>query len=107
MTEQMNDKPNGVLFKTDLDNLVVCLIKDNQFDWENVLHLKMNEELENEYKDISSDPFEFVFIKWNETSITTMNQKSTIPNYTFSKLYDENKLEQTIKLDYEKQYGSL
>ena len=106
MTEPTNDKPNAVLFKTDLDNLVVCLVKDNHFDWENVLYLEMSEEKENEYN-LSSNPFEFVFVKWNERGLITTNQKTTVSSYNFSRLYEEGKLEQTIELDYEKQYGPL
>lgn len=99
-------KPNGVLFKRDDGQLIICLIKEGKFDWDNVLALNMKE-IKDKHDDLMANPFEFVFIRFNETQFTTMNQKTTIPNYTFSKLFDEGKLIETIKVDYEQQYGPL
>jgi hypothetical protein len=101
-----DSKPNGVLFKTDLGTLTICLIKDKEFDWENILVLDMDK-MTDKYDDILSDPFEFVFIYFNEDSFKTTDTKTTVYNNTFTKLYDEGLLEKVIKSDYEKQYGKL
>lgn len=102
----VTDKPNGVLFKNDIGFPIICLIKNGKFDWEDVLLLNMDE-MTDKFEDISSNPFEFVFIKFDETSFTSANKKSTVPNYTFSKLYEEELLDVTIRKDYENQYGPL
>jgi hypothetical protein len=103
MTEPMKNKitPNGVLFKTDDEKPAVCLIKNEMFDWDNVLVFDP-EELN---VDLSSNPFEFVFVNYESGSLKTTDKKTTVPNYTFSKLYDENKLQNTIEHDYKKQYN--
>jgi hypothetical protein len=100
-------KPNGVLFKRDDGNLIAVLIVDGKWDWDSCKVFQM-EEMTDKYEDLSAkDPFEFVFIKWNEKTFTTMNKKTIVPNYSMSKLFDEGKLQKIIEKDYEKQYGPL
>lgn len=109
MTEVTKDKPNGVLFKRDDGDVIVVLIVDGKWDWDNC-KLFNTEEMTDKYDDISSkDPFEFVFLKWDEENMkmTTINSKSVVPNYSMSKLFDEGKLQKTIEKDYEKRYGSI
>lgn len=100
-------KPNGVLFKRDDGNLIAVLIVDGKWDWDSCKVFQM-EEMTDKYEDLSvKDPFEFVFIKWNEKTFTTMNKKTIVPNHSMSKLFDEGKLQKTIEKDYENQYGPL
>lgn len=105
------NKPNGVLFKNDVGRLILCLIKENEFDWDNLLVLNkaelLNEHEDSSSQDLSEYPFEYVFVRVENDKFTTTNQKTTIPNYTFTKLYDEGKLFGTIQKDYEKQYGPI
>lgn len=99
-------KPNGVLFKLDDGKLCVVLLKNNEWDWDNV-HVLNTDNMDDKYDDISaSDPFEFVFILWEEHRFTTCNIKTTVPNNSFIKLHDEGFLQPIIKRDYEKQYGT-
>lgn len=103
------NKPNGVLFKRDDGNLIAVLIKENKWDWDNCIVFDMNERT-NKHDDISAkDPFEFVFIKWDEENgtYTTMDKKTIIPKYSMFKLFDENKFQETIERDYEYQYGPI
>jgi hypothetical protein len=99
------NKPNGVIFKRDDGQLIVVLIKDGKWDWDDCMILHMDE-MKDKHDDISAkNPFEFVFIAWNEKSFTTMNEKTIVPNTSMSKLFDEGKLQITIELDYKYQYG--
>jgi hypothetical protein len=99
------EKPNGVLFKNDSGRLIVCLINpDGVFDWENVLLLK---DMPDKFDDLSiEDPFEFVFIIWDDESMTmtTFDQKSVVQHYSFTKLYEDGILKSTIELDYKRQF---
>lgn len=109
MTEPTKDKPNGVLFKRDDGNVIVVLIVDGNWDWDNCKVFNM-EEMKDKYDDLSAtNPFEFVFIKWDGENMkfTAMNSKSVVPNYSMSKLFDEGKLQKTIEKDYENRYGSI
>lgn len=102
--KEMN-KPNGVIFKRDDGQLIIVLIKDGKWDWDNCLVLKM-EQMTDKYDDISAkDPFEFVFIKWDETKFTTMNKKTEVPHYSMLTLAEDGKLQEVIEKDYEAQYG--
>jgi hypothetical protein len=97
-------KPNGVLFKVDANQLVLVLRKENKFDWDNMLHFKMDE-ISDKHADLSCEnPFDFVFAICSDNSFTTMNSKSSIPNKSFLQLANENKLISTIEKDYELQY---
>lgn len=99
-------KPNGVIFKRDDGQLIICPINDGKFDWDHVMVLNM-EQMTDKYDDISAvNPFEFVFCKLEEDKFTTFNQKTTIPNTSFSKLYDSGLLEKVFQKDYENQFGT-
>jgi hypothetical protein len=99
------NKPNAVLFKLDDGSLCVVKRENNQFNWEKMLHLTMTEELVKQYEDLSaSNPFEFVFVYWDEEKFSTCEQKSIVPDKSFLQLADENKLVGTIELDYKEQY---
>ena len=103
------NKPNGVLFKRDDGNVIVVLIVDGKWDWDNCKFFNM-EEMTDKYDDVSAkDPFEFVFLKWDEENMkmTTMDSKSVVPNYSMSKLFAEGKLQKTIEKDYENRYGFI
>lgn len=103
------NRPNGVLFKRDDGNVIVVLIVDGKWDWDNCKVFNM-EEMTDKYDDLSAvNPFEFVFIKWDEENkkVTTENSKTVVPNYSMSKLFDEGKLQVTIEKDYELRYGSI
>lgn len=109
MTETTKDKPNGVLFKRDDGNLTAVLIVDGKWDWDHCKVFNMND-VKIKHDDISAvNPFEFVFIKWDEENmkLTTENSKTVVPNYSMSKLFDEGKLQLTIEKDYEFRYGSI
>lgn len=101
------EKPNGVLFKNDSGRLIVCLISaDGIFDWERVLLLK---EMPDKFDDLSAeDPFEFVFIIWNDEAqtMTTLNQKSVVQHYSMTKMFEDGILKSTIELDYKRQFAS-
>ena len=102
-----NDKPNGVLFKRDDGQLIVVLIEDGKWNWENILHLNMNN-LDGSFEDLSSaNPFEFVFINWKETSFDTVSEKTSVPDNSFLSLHDKGQLKNTIEKDYVNQYGSI
>jgi len=101
MTKKIN-KPNGVLFKINNGNLCICLLIDDKWDWDNVKVFKSNR-----HDDISTEnPFEFVFITWNEDVFITDDKKSSVPNSSFDKLMLENKLHEIISLEYKKQYNN-
>lgn len=103
------NRPNGVLFKRDDGNLIVVLIVDGKWDWDNCKLFNM-EEIKDKYDDLSAkDPFEFVFVKWDEENrkMTTSDSKSVVPNYSMSRLFDEDKLQKTIEKDYELRYGLI
>lgn len=103
------NKPNGVLFRREDGNVIVILIKNNKWDWENCNIFDMTK-MEDKFEDVSiKDPFEFVFIVWDEEKMvfTSMDRKTFIPNYSMSKLLYENKLQVIIEKDYENQYGPI
>jgi len=109
MTEATKDKPNGVLFRREDGTVIAVLIKNNKWDWENCNVFDITK-MEDKYDDLSfKDPFEFVFIIWDEERMvfTSMNTKTYIPNYSMSKLLYEDKLQKTIEKDYEQRYGSI
>jgi hypothetical protein len=109
MTEPTNDKPNGVLFKRDDGNVIAVLIVDGKWDWDHCKVFDMAE-MTDKFDDLSAvNPFEFVFIRWNEENkkVTTENSKTVVPNYSMSKLFDEGKLQKTIENDYELRYGPI
>jgi hypothetical protein len=99
------NKPNGVLFKLDNGQLCVALIKDGVWNWDEILYLHMNE-MKDKYDDISAvNPFEWVFCKWGEKQFTTMNKKTIFPNQSFSKMFEAGVFQESVKIDYEMQYG--
>lgn len=103
------NRPNGVLFKRDDGNIIVVLIVNGKWDWDNCKVFNM-EEMKDKYNDLSAkDPFEFVFLNWDEETLkmTNINSKTVVPNYSLSKLFDEGKLQTTIEKDYENRYGPL
>ena len=96
--------PNGVLFKTDDGNVCVTLLNNGEWDWENVLKFNM-ELVKDKFNDLSTtNPFEYVFCHWGDTEFTVENKKTVIPNMSFSKMYDEGKLTETIRVDYNSQF---
>lgn len=102
--KEMN-KPNAVLFKRDDGQLVVVVIENGKWDWDKLKILPMDE-MKDKYDDISAvNPFEWVFCKWRDNVLTTMNQKTVIPNSSFSKMFDEGVFCQAVEEDYENQYG--
>lgn len=109
MIEATKDKPNGVLFKRDDGNVIVVLIVDGKWDWDNCKVFNM-EEMTDKYDDLSAvNPFEFVFLKWDEENkkMTTINSKTVVPYYSMSKLFNEGNLQKTIEKDYENRYGPI
>ncbi len=104
--DEINKKPNAVMFKLD-DGRFICFVlhKNNTWDWDNV-HTVDVSNMSDKYADLSAqDPFEFVFCDWSETSVKTYNQKTVIPNTSFSKMLDGGLLQKTIENDYNIQYG--
>lgn len=101
----MKTNPNAVIFKRDDGQLIVIVRKDGEWDWENVLHLNMDE-MKDKFDDLSaSNPFEWVFCNWGEKEFTTTSQKTIIPNQSFSKMFEANTFKESLKVDYETQYG--
>ena len=99
------NKPNGVIFKRDDGQLIVVVIKDGKWDWDEIKLLHMDE-MKDKYDDISaSNPFEWVFCKWGEKQFTTMNQKTIIENSSFSKMFENGTFCKAVEKDYEAQYG--
>ena len=95
-----NDKPNAVLFKLETNQLCIVLLKDDKWDWINMLHLDM-EPLKSDFDDLStSNPFEFVFCYWYEDKFSTGTRKVIIPNQSFLKLIENDTLQKTIEAEY-------
>jgi hypothetical protein len=61
--------------------------------------------VKDKFNDLSrTNPFEYVFCHWGDTEFTVENKKTVIPNMSFSKMYDEGKLTETIRVDYNSQF---
>lgn len=102
--EKPQNKPNGVLFKLDNGQLCIVLLKETGWDWENVLHLQMDD-LKDKFEDLSAvNPFEWVFIYFTEKEFTVCNQKTILPKMSFSQLYDTGVFTKLVQSDYERQY---
>lgn len=92
--------PNAVLFKL-LDGSP-CIIRRNADGWDLEHAYKMNVD---HWPDISSkDPFEFVFINFNEDKVVTDMSKTIIPNHSCYSLYTSNLLIPMIEDDYQRRY---
>lgn len=96
-------KPNAVLFRLETGNCCIVIKNENGWDWENVKVL-----YQEAFQDLSyENPFEFIFCNVDSTDdikIITMNQKSSIPDTCFTKLYNSDMFIKIIESDYNRQF---
>lgn len=96
-------KPNAVLFRLETGNCCIAIKNENGWDWENVKVL-----YQECFQDLSyENPFEFIFCNVDDADdlkINTTDQKSSISDTSFTKLYNSGKFVEIIESDYKKQF---
>lgn len=96
-------KPNAVLFRLETGNCCIVMKTENGWDWENIKVL-----YQECFQDLSyENPFEFIFCNVDDTDdlkINTASQKSSIPETSFTKLYNSEMFIKIIESDYKRQF---